>query len=319
MNLLTPQHWQDYALLDSGNGKKLERFGQYILSRPEPQALWQPSLTQKDWLKEADALFERDYDKQQEKVANTPPQNEKNQKTPPQKNTDKEKGEWYIKTPETEQGWNMRYNSSLLDLRFKISLSSFKHVGIFPEQATNWEYIAQTLKSWQPHTQNPNVLNLFAYTGGASLASRQYGANVTHVDSIKSVLSWANENMNLCSLSDIRWMAEDALAFVKREVRRGRVYQGIILDPPAYGRGANNEKWILEELIYEMLMLCKELLDENRGFFVLNLYSLGFSPLIVENLLQQIFTQKNHEIGELYLEDSFSKKLPLGIYGRFRY
>ncbi len=304
ISLITPQHWEEYALLDSGNGKKLERFGQYILSRPEPQALWQPSLPEKDWLEEADAMFERGQEEKPDKKT---------------EKTQTDKGDWYIKNPNTEEGWVMRYNSDLLDLRFKISLSAFKHVGIFPEQASNWEYIAQTLQSWQPHRENPHVLNLFAYTGGASLASRQYGASVTHVDSIKTVLSWANENMQLCSLSDIRWMAEDALAFVRREVRRGRMYQGIILDPPAYGRGANNEKWVLEELIYEMLTLCKQLLDEKRGFFVLNLYSLGFSPLIVENLLHQIFPNKDLEIGELYLEDSFHKKLPLGIYGRFRY
>ncbi len=305
--LITPQYWRNYELLDSGNGKKLERFGQYILSRPEPQALWQPSLSEQDWLNEADAMFERNEEKDKDK------KNEKNQSEKNQ--TDK--GDWYIKTPETQNGWTLRYQSDLLDLKFKISLSAFKHVGIFPEQASNWEFIAESLKNLQPYRQTPNILNLFAYTGGASLAARQFGADVTHVDSIKSVLSWANENMALSNLTDIRWMAEDALTFVRREVRRGKTYQGIILDPPAYGRGTNNEKWVLEEYIYEMLSLCKEILDKRDGFLVLNLYSLGFSPLIVENLLAQIFPNKNLEIGELYLEDGFKKKLPLGIYGRF--
>ena len=164
----------------------------------------------------------------------------------------------------------------------------------------------------------PKILNLFAYTGGASLASKQAGADITHVDSIKQVISWSRENMEASSLDNIRWVVEDALKFVKREAKRGNIYNGIILDPPAYGRGPDGERWILEEQINELLKTAEQILDKENYFLILNMYSMGFSSLIVENLIKCSFTQeKNHEFGELYLNDSFDKKLPLGVYYRF--
>jgi 23S rRNA (cytosine1962-C5)-methyltransferase len=164
----------------------------------------------------------------------------------------------------------------------------------------------------------PKILNLFAYTGGASLAAKQAGADITHVDSIKQVISWSRENMEASELDNIRWVVEDALKFVKREAKRGNVYQGIILDPPAYGRGPDGERWILEEQINELLKTVEQILDKENYFLILNMYSMGFSSLIVENLVKCSFTQtKNHEFGELYLKDSFSKKLPLGVFYRF--
>jgi 23S rRNA (cytosine1962-C5)-methyltransferase len=292
ISILTPHNWQNYELLDSGNFEKLERFDNYILVRPEPQAVWDKSWAEKEWQKQAHAIFHK---------------------------SDKgnaERGTWEIKKPELEQGWWLSFQNSPLKLKFKLSLSAYKHVGIFPEQAVNWNFIAEKLAKM--NHQEPKVLNLFAYTGGASLAARQMGAQVTHVDSVKPVLTWARENMEASGLDNIRWIAEDALAFVKREVRRGNKYQGLILDPPAYGRGANGEKWVLEEQINEMLKLCKDLLDEKQHFFILNLYSLGFSALIIENLIKTCFPfAQNIDIGELYLADSFQKKLPLGVYGRF--
>ncbi len=164
----------------------------------------------------------------------------------------------------------------------------------------------------------PKVLNLFAYTGGSSLAAKAAGADIIHLDSIKQVVSWAKENMELSGLKDIRWLVEDALTFVKREVKRGKKYNGIILDPPAYGHGAAGEKWKLEDQINEMMKLVFSLLDEKEHFLVLNTYSLGFSSLIIENLLKT-FPVKDTKIetGELYLKDNFSKKLPLGVFGRF--
>ena len=302
ISTLTPGPWPDYELIDSGGFEKLERFGQYVTARPEPQALWPKSLSQNEWDSLAHALFARDRaDK-----------------------ADSEKGRWYLKD-EMPDNWFISYKTRLLDLRFKLSLSSFKHVGLFPEQAANWDFIAEHLharssKASETGTPLPTakVLNLFAYTGGASLAAKAAGADVVHVDSVKQVLSWARENMEASGQKDIRWMAEDALKYVRREVRRGSLYQGIILDPPAYGRGPEGEKWLLEEHLYEMLQCCRQLLHPTDGFFIINLYSLGFSALIVQNLINSVFgLRPNSEFGELYLPDSAGRNLPLGTYFRF--
>jgi 23S rRNA (cytosine1962-C5)-methyltransferase len=168
-------------------------------------------------------------------------------------------------------------------------------------------------------TEHPKVLNLFAYTGGASLAAKSAGADVTHVDSIKQVVTWANENQELSGLKDIRWVVEDALKFVKREVKRGKKYNGIILDPPAYGHGPNGEKWKLEDHINEMMKDVAALADEKEFFLILNTYSLGLSSLIVENLIRSSFNHiENLEIGELYLQATKGSKLPLGVFGKFK-
>jgi len=289
----TPKFWEkSYVLIDSGGFEKLEQFGSFCVRRPEPQAVWRKSLSEEIWKSKTDAYFKK------EKGSS-------------------EKGFWDIqkKTPEK---WFLNYKSELLDLNFKISLSSFKHVGLFPEQASNWEFLAKNI----PRIKNskPKFLNLFAYTGGASLVCRQMGAEVTHVDSVKPVLSWARENMEVSKLDSIRWMAEDALKFVKREARRGNFYQGILLDPPAYGRGPDGEKWVLEEQIEDMLLSVKEILDPKEHILLTNVYSLGFSTLVVENLLNGIFdVPENAEFGEIYLNDSFNKKLPLGVFHRYLY
>jgi 23S rRNA (cytosine1962-C5)-methyltransferase len=228
---------------------------------------------------------------------------------------DGEKGEWVLKKGMKEQ-WLMKYKTKELDLAFRLGLSSFKHVGIFPEQASNWDYIYKKVKNMS--VQQPKVLNLFAYTGGASIAAKAAGADVVHVDSVKQVISWSRENMEASNLDNIRWVVEDAMKFVQREVRRGSKYNGIILDPPAYGRGPAGEKWVIEEQLNEMLKHCEALLDKENHFYVLNLYSIGFSSLIVETLINNIYGKvENPEYGELYLEDKFKKKLPLGIFGRF--
>jgi 23S rRNA (cytosine1962-C5)-methyltransferase len=198
----------------------------------------------------------------------------------------------------------------------RLALTSFKHVGIFPEQADNWDFIAKKL-SENKQSEKPKVLNLFAYTGGASVAACQAGADVTHVDSVKQVVTWSRENMEESGLDGIRWVIEDAFKFVQRDVRRGKKYDGIILDPPAYGRGPDGEKWVLEKQINELLSMCSEILTPT-GFFVINLYSLGFSTLITQNIIKQHFPERtNVESGELYLEDKYGKKLPLGTFLRF--
>lgn len=292
MQLLTPRHWQDYELIDCGNFEKLERFGKIITARPEPQAVWTKSMSDESWEKQAHAYFRKEK--------NNP-----------------ERGQWEVKSDKIAQNWFLRYHTAVLDISFKLSLSSFKHVGIFPEQAENWDFISDEILKLKSTVQKPKILNLFAYTGGATLAACQAGADVTHLDSIKPVVTWARENLEASNLDGVRWIVEDAMKFVKREARRGNRYQGIMLDPPAYGRGAEGEKWVLEEQINEMLELCASLLDEKNHFLVLNTYSLGFSALIVENLLRSHFpTSSTQTFGELYLQDSFLKKLPLGVFGR---
>jgi len=201
-------------------------------------------------------------------------------------------------------------------INFILQPTSFKHLGIFPEQAPNWNFIYHTIKN---NTTKSKVLNLFAYTGGASLSAKAAGADVIHVDAVKPVVDWSRKNMEASNLKDIRWVIEDAFKFVQREVKRGNKYQGIILDPPAYGRGPKGEKWVLEEKLNNLLHMCSQLLVAENSFMVLNLYSMGFSPLVAETLIKTNFPKVKHiESGELYLEDRFQKKLPLGIFCRFK-
>ncbi|MFN3916357.1 MAG: class I SAM-dependent methyltransferase [Flavobacteriales bacterium] len=296
MELLTPTNWKDYELIDTGGFEKLERFGKYIISRPEPQAVWNKSLPRSEWEKLAHARFEMQIEK------TIKPGNHE------------DKGRWILKSSMPQQ-WNVAYNYKGMHLVMRLGLTSFKHVGIFPEQAANWDFIYDSIETLGGSA--PKVLNLFAYTGGASLAAKAAGADVTHVDSVKQVVNWTRENMELSNLNGIRWVVEDALKFVNSEVKRGKKYQGIILDPPAYGRGANGEKWHLDKNINEMLKLCGKLL-EDRGFLILNLYSMGLSALIAENLVKEHFNPKSScQTGELYQQDKVGKKLPLGVFVRF--
>lgn len=296
MLLLEPKFWKDYELIDSGNYEKLERFGKYIISRPEPQAVWKKTLSEDEWQQMSDAIFKREKGKSS--------------------NDGNERGEWIQKKGMPDQ-WYINYDYKDMHLQFRLGLTSFKHVGIFPEQAENWNFIYDTIKSLT--VNEPKVLNLFAYTGGASIAAKSAGADVTHVDSIKQVITWSRENMEASSLDNIRWIVEDALKFCRREVKREKKYNGIILDPPAYGRGPDGEKWILEENIAEIMSLCKELLEEHNSFLILNLYSMGFSAVIAENLLKDYFPKsKSVEYGELVIPEKSGKRLPLSIYARLK-
>lgn len=291
--LLTPT-FPDYELLDSGDFEKLERFGRYVTRRPEPQAIWHKSLSEEEWQRRADASFLRTSASKSD-----------------------ERGEWKLK-PQMPDRWQIKFDYKQMHLTMRLALTSFKHVGIFPEQAANWAFIYDNIKRQQQAGIAPKVLNLFAYTGGATLAARAAGADVTHVDSVKQVVTWSRENMESSNLDGVRWIVEDALKFVHREVRRGNRYDGIILDPPAYGRGANGEKWVLEENIGKMLECCAELLDREHGFLVLNLYSMGLSALLSRTALRQAFASTgSEEMGELYFSDSFGKELPLGTFCRF--
>lgn len=291
MQLLSPKNWKDYELLDAGNFEKLERFGQYITIRPEPQAVWPKVWSNADWEKQANVKF----------VPRSSSQ-----------------GDWK-KLKQMPDQWKIRYEikgtkAEKKEIQFRLGLTSFKHVGVFPEQAVNWDAIVASMSK----IEKPKFLNLFAYTGGASLAAKAAGADVTHVDSIKQVVTWANENMQLSGLDNIRWMVDDALKFVKKEVRRGNTYHGIILDPPAYGHGPNGEKWKLEDNITEMVNEVLSILNPDKHLLILNAYSLGFSSIIIENLLRSYATEKRSELetGELFLTAKSGVKLPLGVWGR---
>ncbi len=287
ITIQTVNHWPDYELIDSGNFEKLERFGRYVVLRPEPQAIWDKALPEHEWQNLAQARFSRSA-------------------------TDSERGVWQ-KTSAMPDQWTIRYPLAGKTLTFRLGMTAFKHVGIFPEQAPNWEFIYQQSVS----IPRCKVLNLFAYTGGATLAARAAGADVTHVDSVRAVVNWASENQTLSNLDGARWVVEDAMKFVRRQQKKGQVYSGIILDPPAYGRGPDGEKWILEDQLNELMRICGQILDEKKRFLVLNLYSMGFSALVGESLVATHFPGQQVECGELCLIDRAARKLPLSVYVRF--
>lgn len=298
--------WKNYALLDSGSGEKLERFGDYVLARPEPKALWDKSLPEEEWNRLVHTRF-----------------------APGSgfgRAGKEDSGTWERRRKMPDQWW-IRYGTDGAGLAFylRLGLTAFKHVGIFPEQAPNWEYIyrhtkALADKARQERAPVPRVLNLFAYTGAASLAAKAAGADVTHLDSVRQVVTWARENQERSGLDGIRWIVEDAMKFARREARRGNTYQGIILDPPAYGHGPNGEKWKLDELLFDMMKNVASLLSPSDGFLILNLYSNGYSALLGETIVKEALglqsVSSGLESGELALLDSFGKALPLSIFVR---
>ncbi|MDP4280721.1 MAG: class I SAM-dependent methyltransferase [Bacteroidota bacterium] len=296
IQLSSSSNWQDYELIDSGGSEKLERFGKHILCRPEPQAVWKKSLPESEWEK----LYSAKYIRMKGIETNRPDA--------------QEKGEWKKKRGMPDQ-WYLDYRYNKMHLKFRLGLTSFGHIGIFPEQAPNWDYIFDLIQE-NPIKKGFRVLNLFAYTGGASLAASAAGAEVIHVDSVRPVITWARENMEASGLKDIHWVVEDALKFVRREAKRGNHYHGIILDPPAYGRGPDGEKWVLQDAIQEMMDNCSQLLEPG-GFVLFSLYSMGFSSLIAENLVNVSFRNIGQiESGELFFTDRGKRKLPLGTFLR---
>ena len=285
--------WSDYELLDSGAGEKLERFGAYVLARPEPKALWDKSLPEAEWRRLAHTSF-----------------------TPGAgfgKAGKEDSGIWNRLRKMDDQWWIRYANVDGLKMDLRLGLTSFKHVGVFPEQAPNWDYIYRQTRALAAKGGTPRVLNLFAYTGAASLAAKAAGADVTHLDSVRQVVTWARGNMEHSGLDGIRWVVEDAMKFARREARRGKRYDGIILDPPAYGHGPDDEKWKLDECLFEMLRNVGEILAPQDAFLVLNLYSNGYSALLGETVLRQAMRVGTVESGELALNDPFGKALPLSI------
>ena len=271
-----PEQWNGYELLDAGDGARLERWGDYVLDRPDPAVIWPAAMGVEEW-NAADARFEA---------------------------TAKTKGFWHTNRGRMPESWDLAYNSDRLNLRFKLELTSFKHVGLFPEQAVNWEYIAEHLRP------GDTFLNLFAYTGGASLAARAAGADVTHVDSIRQVVDWTRENMERSGLDGIRWVVEDALKFAEREVRRGNRYTGIILDPPTWGLGTKGSKWRLEDQIRPLCETVAQLVQPG-GFIIMNTYS-GISPTALEQLWRATLPEAALESGELCLRTRQGDWVPTG-------
>ena len=302
------EFWKDYQLLDCGNFEKLERFGNFVMARPEPKALWDKSMSDEQWNKMIHTRFHTGagFGKAGKEDSGTW---ERRRKMDDQ---------WYIRYKGEQQG---------LDFSLRLGLTSFKHVGVFPEQSSNWEYIYRQTselvqKAQQTGAPRPKVRNLFAYTGAASLAAKAAGADVTHLDSVRQVVTWARGNMEKSGMDNIRWIVEDALKFARREAKRGNVYQGIILDPPAYGHGPDGEKWKLDECLNDMLKCVSSILAPQDSFMVLNLYSNGFSAVLGETMVRQNFCQgtafKSLDSGELVLKDSFGKLLPLSVVVRLR-
>lgn len=279
----TTRSWEDYELLDSGDNMKLERFGSIVVARPETQALWKKQRPELWNTAHAEFAF-RD-----------------------------KKGGWTVKK-DVPESWEMGWGSA----RFTAQLTGFKHTGVFPEQVPNWEWTKDLIA----HMHEPKVLNLFGYTGIASAVAAQAGAFVTHVDASKQSLDWAHDNARRSGIGEdkIRWILDDALAFAKREARRGASYDGIILDPPAFGRGAKGEVWKIEESFPELLEALKEILSEKPGsFFLVNGYAAGYATRSFAQAIEGVFGQmQNAEEGELYIQESTTDRvIPAGIYVRF--
>jgi 23S rRNA (cytosine1962-C5)-methyltransferase len=298
MKLYQPLGFTDYELLDCGDYEKLERFGDFILIRPETQAVWPRKLNYDEWTKRASALFKRDIQK-------------------PITHVGKSENDGWKKLKKMPDQWTINCPIPIGSFKMKMSMTAFGHIGIFPEQSENWSYIYNCIKT--ANTTKPQVINLFAYTGAASIAACLAGAEVTHLDAVKQVVNWTSENAELNGITNIRKIVDDTLKFLRREVKRGKSYQGIILDPPAYGRGPDGERWVLSEGINELLELCAKLIDRKNGFLVLNLYSLGFSSIITKNLVDHWFNPKETEFGEFYLQAKTGIKLPAGTFARFKY
>ena len=295
-SIITPEGWADYQLLDSGDGERLERFGQFTIVRPDPQILWSKSLPSSEW-RAADAVFERTFE---------------------------DKGNWknFKKLPED---WPVHWQ----DLTFMAHLSPFKHTGIFPEQSAHWGWFRKLLVERiqsEGSGKTPNILNLFAYTGGASIVVAKTGAKITHVDASRASIGWAKKNQAASGLDEksIRWILDDVVTFVEREVRRGTKYDGIIMDPPVYGHGPNGERWDFKKSLPILLELCEKLLVDKPLFVLINAYAVSTSAITLGNLLEQTMKNKGGSVsvGELALTNGAGetpeKLLSTGIWARWQ-
>jgi len=272
------EFWQDFELIDAGNGYKFEKWKDVRLLRPDPQAVWTS-----DFEKKNKHIIDAKYFR-----------------------SNKGGGEWkyYKKLPES---WTVTYR----DLKFKVRPTGFKHTGLFPEQAVNWDFARECVKKIKDSGKTPSVLNLFAYTGGATVACLKQGADVCHLDASKSIITWAKENVALNGLADknIRYIVDDADKFVQREIKRGKKYDGIIMDPPSYGRGPNGELWKIEDKIFDLISNCVQILNESPAFLIINTYTTGLSPTVIENILRIVLKK-----GKITSDEIGFKTTKSGLY-----
>ena len=281
--------WTDYECLDAGNGEKLERWGNVILRRPEPQAMWEIKFDNQ-WNK-AIGFYHR---------------------------SNQGGGYWEFKN-KLPEFWTINYKN----LKFKVTPTNFKHTGLFPEQATNWDFMMNKIKKAVSEGRKVKILNLFAYTGGATMACSKAGADVVHVDASKGMIMWAKENRDLCELTNhnIRFIVDDCLKFVEREYRRGHKYDGIVMDPPSYGRGPNKEVWKFEKNMTVLLDACLKILSDKPLFLLINAYTTGISNIVLANMLKTMMLPLypgKIESGEIGLPIKRNNMiLPCGIYGRW--
>ncbi|MDD5482560.1 MAG: class I SAM-dependent methyltransferase [Kiritimatiellae bacterium] len=284
--LLVADQWVDYALLDCGEGQKLERWGKYVFIRPDPQVIW-PKVSPGLW-KNPDAVYRR---------------------------SPSGGGAWNFIHP-LPPCWTINYRA----LKFKVKPTGFKHLGLFPEQQANWDWIITAV---QTARRPVSVLNLFGYTGGATMAAASAGAMVCHVDAARGMVDWCRENAGLCGLADapIKYIVDDCLAFIRREIRRGKSYDAIVMDPPSFGRGKRGEVWKLEDNLWELLDECRKLLSSNPLFMLINAYTANLSPLVPANMARAVLRGRGGllESGEIGLPSkSDDKILPCGIYCRWQ-
>ena len=272
------ESWPDYELLDCGNGRKLERFGMVILDRPEIQARNLPGMGSGEWRKLVWARFEE---------------------------SSGQHGKWHT-TKEIPENWKITYPLGQKDFSFNLKLTRFKHVGVFPEQSTNWHFIQEQFE----RKSNQSLLNLFAYTGGASLASKAAGASATHIDSVKQVITWARSNMESSGLHDIRWICEDALKFLQREEKRGNKYNGLVMDPPTHGLGPKGERWKLEDKLESLFKSSDAVLDD-ESFLILNTYS-GIEVETLYSLAKTYLQRFDFVIGDLKIRATSGKEFTTG-------
>lgn len=289
-SLIVADGWRDYALLDAGSGLKQEKWGPYTLVRPDPQIIW-PRVAEGDW-HDWDGLYHR---------------------------SEKGGGRWEFRRT-LPDAWKISYHP--LGLTFRIHPTSFKHTGLFPEQAVNWDWFSARIRDARAAGREVSVLNLFGYTGAATCAAAKAGASVCHVDAAEGMVKWCRENAALSGLAEapIRFLADDCLKFVRREIKRGRRYDAIIMDPPTYGRGSSGEMWRLKDHLWELLLACREVLSDSPLFFLINAYTARLSPTVVANLLGALLGDRGGHVtaGEVGLPiQADAKILPCGIYGRW--